>query len=45
MAIFLGSIVGLFIREWAYALGEWNLTLWMGIAFPTIVLLYFSTEE
>ncbi len=39
MAIFfLGGAVGSFIGGWAYALGGWNLTLWIGIAFPTIAL-------
>ena len=46
MAIFfLGGAVGSFIGGWAYALGGWNLTLWIGIAFPTIALLYFAREE
>lgn len=46
MAIFfLGGAVGSFIGGWAYALGGWNLTLWIGIAFPAIALLYFSREE
>ncbi|KMN43789.1 MFS transporter [Bacillus sp. LK2] len=46
MAIFfLGGAVGSFIGGWAYALGGWNLTLWIGIAFPIIALLYFSTEK
>ncbi|WP_255291730.1 hypothetical protein, partial [Bacillus toyonensis] len=30
---------------WTYALGGWSLTLWIGIAFPIIALLYFSTEK
>lgn len=39
MAIFfLGGAVGSFI-------GGWNLTLWIGIAFPTIALLYFAREK
>ncbi|HHP1115929.1 MFS transporter [Bacillus cereus group sp. MYBK163-2] len=46
MAIFfLGGAVGSFIGGWAYALGGWNLTLWIGIAFPAIALLYFAREE
>ncbi len=46
MAIFfLGGVVGSFIGGWAYALGGWNLTLWIGIAFPTIALLYFAREK
>ncbi|MDA2480788.1 MFS transporter, partial [Bacillus cereus group sp. Bce025] len=45
MAIFfLGGAVGSYIGGWAYALGGWNLTLWIGIAFPTIALLYFARE-
>ncbi|TBX44305.1 MULTISPECIES: MFS transporter [Bacillus cereus group] len=42
---FLGGAVGSFIGGWAYALGGWNLTLWIGIAFPTIALLYFASEK
>ncbi|UOK49152.1 MFS transporter (plasmid) [Bacillus tropicus] len=42
---FLGGAVGSFIGGWAYALGGWNLTLWIGIAFPTIALLYFAREK
>ncbi|HDR8043547.1 MFS transporter [Bacillus thuringiensis] len=46
MAIFfLGGAVGSYIGGWAYALGGWNLTLWIGIAFPTIALLYFAREK
>ncbi|WP_410986156.1 MFS transporter [Bacillus paranthracis] len=46
MAIFfLGGAVGSFIGGWAYALGGWNLTLWIGMAFPTIALLYFAREK
>lgn len=46
MAIFfLGGAVGSFIGGWAYAIGGWNLTLWIGIAFPTIALLYFAREK
>lgn len=46
MAIFfLGGAVGSFIGGWAYALGGCNLTLWIGIAFPTIALLYFAREK
>ncbi|QKE10519.1 MFS transporter [Bacillus cereus] len=46
MAIFfLGGAVGSFIGGWAYALGGWNLTLCIGIAFPTIALLYFASEK
>ncbi|HDR4895258.1 TPA: MFS transporter [Bacillus cereus] len=46
MAIFfLGGAVGSFIGGWAYALGGWSLTLWIGIVFPTIALLYFATEK
>lgn len=46
MAIFfLGGAVGSFIGGWAYALGGWNLTLGIGIAFPTIALLYFAREK
>ncbi|MED5048673.1 MFS transporter [Bacillus siamensis] len=46
MAIFfLGGAVGSSIGGWAYASGGWSITLWIGIAFPVIALLYFTTEK
>ncbi|WP_459500222.1 MFS transporter [Bacillus sp. C1] len=46
MAIFfLGGAVGSSIGGWAYASGGWSATLWMGIVFPVIALLYFVTEK
>ncbi|MEI4831285.1 MFS transporter [Bacillus sp. FJAT-53711] len=46
MAIFfLGGAVGSSIGGWAYASGGWGAALWMGIAFPIIALLYFTTEK
>nr|MDH3076206.1 MFS transporter [Bacillus velezensis] len=46
MAIFfLGGAVGSSIGGWAYASGGWSITLWIGIAFPVIALLYFNTEK
>ncbi|PGM52468.1 MFS transporter [Bacillus cereus] len=46
MAIFfLGGAVGSSIGGWAYASGGWSAALWVGIAFPTIALLYFATEK
>ncbi len=35
---FLGVAVGSFF-------GGWSVALWIGIAFPTIALLYFATEK
>ncbi|AKF29532.1 MFS transporter [Bacillus velezensis] len=46
MAIFfLGGAIGSSIGGWAYASGGWSITLWIGIAFPVIALLYFTTEK
>ncbi|MCR8980885.1 MFS transporter [Brevibacillus laterosporus] len=46
MAIFfLGGAIGSSIGGWAYALGGWSTALWIGIAFPVIALLYFTTEK
>jgi len=35
---FLGVAVGSFF-------GGWSVAFWIGIAFPTIALLYFATEK
>ncbi|WFE14740.1 MFS transporter [Bacillus atrophaeus] len=46
MAIFfLGGAIGSSIGGWAYASGGWSTTLWIGITFPVIALLYFATEK
>ncbi|AEB62065.1 MFS transporter [Bacillus amyloliquefaciens] len=46
MAIFfLGGAIGSSIGGWAYASGGWSITLWIGITFPVIALLYFATEK
>lgn len=42
---FLGGAVGSVVGGWAYASGGWSAALWMGIAFPTIALLYYATEK
>lgn len=42
---FLGGAAGSSIGGWAYASGGWSITLWIGIAFPVIALLYFTTEK
>jgi predicted MFS family arabinose efflux permease len=43
--IFIGGSFGSFIGAWAYAHGNWNLTSWIGFAFPTIGLIVFATES
>jgi len=46
MAIFfLGGAVGSALGGWAYALGGWNAALWIGIAFPIIAMIYYTTEK
>jgi predicted MFS family arabinose efflux permease len=46
MAIFFfGGAIGSAIGGWIYATGGWSATLWMGIAFPIVALLYFATEK
>nr|WP_210429625.1 MFS transporter [Paenibacillus dendritiformis] len=46
MAIFfLGGAIGSYLGGWAYALGGWNAALWIGIAFPIIAMIYYSTEK
>ncbi|MEW9698588.1 MFS transporter [Paenibacillus sp. SI8] len=46
MAIFfLGGAIGSSLGGWAYALGGWNATLWIGIAFPIIAMIYYTTEK
>ncbi|KQL18243.1 MFS transporter [Cytobacillus solani] len=46
MAIFFfGGAIGSAIGGWAYAVGGWNTALWIGIAFPIVAILYFSTEK
>ncbi|MFF2154568.1 MFS transporter [Paenibacillus chitinolyticus] len=46
MAIFfLGGAIGSALGGWAYALGGWNAALWIGIAFPIIAMIYYTTEK
>ncbi|WP_336789216.1 MFS transporter [Paenibacillus sp. MMO-177] len=46
MAIFFfGGAIGSAAGGWAYATGGWSTALWIGIAFPTLALLYFATER
>ncbi|WP_336776943.1 MFS transporter [Paenibacillus sp. MMO-58] len=46
MAIFFfGGAIGSAAGGWAYAAGGWSAALWLGIAFPTLALLYFATER
>jgi len=46
MAIFFfGGAIGSAIGGWAYAVGGWSTTLWIGIAFPVVAILYFATDK
>lgn len=42
---FCGGALGSAIGGWAYAAGGWNLTSWIGICFPVVALLIFTTER
>lgn len=42
---FAGGALGSALGGWAYATGGWNLTSWIGVAFPVIALLAFLTER
>ena len=46
MATFFGGgAIGSALGGWAYATGGWNLTSWIGVAFPIVALLIFLTER
>lgn len=46
MATFFGGgAIGSALGGWAYATGRWNLTSWIGVAFPVVALLIFLTER
>ncbi|GIP25658.1 MFS transporter [Paenibacillus sp. J23TS9] len=46
MAIFfLGGAIGSALGGWAYAIGGWSAALWIGIAFPIIAMIYYTTEK
>ncbi|MGV1833770.1 MFS transporter [Rhizobium rhizogenes] len=46
MATFFGGgAIGSALGGWAYATGGWNLTSWIGVAFPVVALLIFLTER
>lgn len=46
MALFFaGGAVGSSVGGWAYATGGWILAIGIGLAFPVMTLLYFSTEK
>ncbi len=42
---FTGGAIGSALGGWAYATGGWNLTSWIGVAFPVVALLIFLTER
>ncbi|MFS8111838.1 MFS transporter [Rhizobium jaguaris] len=42
---FAGGALGSAIGGWAYATGGWNLASWIGVCFPVVALLVFSTER
>ncbi|MFE1630363.1 MFS transporter [Brevibacillus reuszeri] len=46
MAIFFfGGAIGSAIGGWSYAVGGWNASLWIGVVFPVLALLYFASEK
>lgn len=46
MAIFFaGGAIGSATGGWAYAIGGWKATLLIGIALPTIAMIYYATEK
>jgi predicted MFS family arabinose efflux permease len=42
---FVGGAIGSALGGWAYAHGGWELTAWVGLAFPVTALLMFVTER
>ncbi len=42
---FAGGALGSAVGGWAYAAGGWNMTSWIGFAFPAVALLLFITER
>jgi predicted MFS family arabinose efflux permease len=42
---FFGGAIGSAVGGWAFASGGWSRALWIGIAFPILALLYFTTEK
>lgn len=46
MAIFFaGGAIGSATGGWAYAIGGWKAALLIGIALPTIAMIYYATEK
>lgn len=46
MAIFFGGgAIGSAIGAWAYAMGGWKAAILIGIALPTIAMVYYATEK
>lgn len=46
MAIFfIGGALGSFLGGWSYALGGWELSVWIGCAMPLIALLFFLFDR
>lgn len=46
MAIFFGGgAIGSAIGAWAYAMGGWKVAILIGIALPTIAMIYYATEK
>jgi predicted MFS family arabinose efflux permease len=46
MAIFFsGGAIGSATGGWAYAMGGWKAALLIGIALPTIAMIYYATEK
>ncbi|MGO4439589.1 MFS transporter [Rhizobium sp. RAF56] len=42
---FGGGAIGSAVGGWAYATGGWNLTSWIGLCFPLLALVTFTTEK
>lgn len=42
---FGGGAIGSAVGGWAFATGGWSLTAWIGLCFPLVALIAFSTER
>ena len=43
--IFIGGAIGSAIGAWAYSVGGWQLTSWVGFGMPLLALVYSLTEK
>ncbi|GAA3313002.1 hypothetical protein GCM10020331_002130 [Ectobacillus funiculus] len=44
-SFFAGGAIGSSTGGWAYATGGWKAALLIGIALPTIAMIYYATEK